>query len=380
MIYFDNAATSYPKPISVLESVHSAITEYGGNPGRGGHSFSMRASEIIYKVRCKVASFFNSDPQNVVFTNNCTMSLNMAIKGVLQDGDHVIISSLEHNSVARPIYKLAEQEQISYDIAKVYSDAERTVSSFSALIRENTKAIVCIHSSNVSGVILPIKELGKLCAKRGIIFIVDAAQTAGVVPIDMNDMKIDLLCCAGHKGLFGISGTGLLIVNDKVKLNTIIEGGTGSTSIDLSQPDFSPDRYEAGTVNTAGIFSMGAGIDFISKIGQNNIYDQEFKKCSYVYERLNQIPKINLYTDGFKKYKNTPVICFNIAGFNSDVIVDQLNAEGYALRGGLHCSPLAHRHYGTLDNGMVRFSPSYFSKQVSIEKFVKLINTIAKKA
>lgn len=380
MIYFDNAATTFPKPYSVMERVNSAIVEYGGNPGRGGHKLSMRASEKVYQARKKVAAFFNAEPQNIIFTSNCTGALNIAIKGLIKRDDHVIISSLEHNSVVRPVHYLSLNNHVSYSVATIYDDTATTVSSFRSLINDKTKAIICTHASNVTGVILPIKEIGALCKEKGILFIVDAAQTAGVLPIDMQAMNISAICTAGHKGIYGITGTGLLILNNNIDPDCIMHGGTGSLSIDLNQPDFPPDKYESGTINIPGIFSMDAGIDFINKMTLNKIYQHEFDICKYVYHSFKNYNNITLYTNDFKLNQNAPIVSFNIGNVESDAIVELLDKNNFALRGGLHCSPLAHKTYGTIDIGMIRFSPSVFTKQDSVEKFVKFIRSISKKS
>lgn len=381
MIYFDNSATTYPKPRVVVESVKQAIEFYGGNPGRGGHSFSMRVSEKIYMVRKKIADFFGDTiaANQVIFTSNCTMALNIAIKGCLKKGDHVIISCLEHNSVIRPVHKLEQIGIVSYDIAEVGDTDEETIKSFEQLIKPNTKAIVCTHASNVTGIILPITKLGAICKAKDITFIVDAAQTAGVIPINMDEMNIDILCTAGHKGLYGITGTGVLIVHSDILLDTLIEGGTGSASIELEQPDIYPDRLEAGTVNTAGIFSIGAGIDYINSIGISNLYAYEFSHCKKVFDILKKFTQVELALKNFVPLKNTPVIAFNIEGINSEIIVAKLNESGFALRGGLHCSPLAHKYYQTIDKGLVRFSPSIFTSEYHIELFLKTIIKLIKK-
>jgi cysteine desulfurase family protein len=379
MIYFDNAATTFPKPTNVVNSVNSAIVDYGGNPGRGGHDYAMRVSEKIYGVRNKVARFFNSNAENVVFTCNCTMALNMAIKGVVKQDDHVIISSLEHNAVIRPVYKLFSDNKITYDIANVYDNDERTIADFRRKIQSNTKAIICMHASNVSGKILPLKQIGELCKEQGLVFIVDAAQSAGILPIDIKNLNIDILCTAGHKGLYGITGTGLLVLKDGVNLNTIIEGGTGSVSVNLESPDFYPDRLEAGTINSPGIFSIGAGIDFINSIGITEIYQHEFEKCKYVYDKFRMDKNIHLVAKDFSFNKYVPLVSFNIGKLKSDEVVSILNEKGFALRGGLHCSPLAHKHYDTIDTGLVRFAPSYFSQWASVDKFVKIVRDISKK-
>lgn len=379
MLYFDNAATTFPKPQNVISAVNSALINYGGNPGRSGHNMAMKVSEKIYSVRKKVGDFFNAETQSVSFTQNCTMSLNIAIKGILNSGDHIICSCLEHNSVIRPIKKLYNDGKITYDIAKVYDNDIDTINSFNFLINENTKAIVCTHASNVSGHKMPIKELGELCKNKGIIFIVDAAQSAGVFPIDMQDCNINILCAPGHKSLYGITGSGILIVNNIDHMDTILEGGTGSASIKLEQPDFFPDRLEAGTANTVGILSIGAGIDFINNVGMKRIYSHEHMLCEILYSKLSRIENVKMYTDSRKIKKNAPIISFNIGNENSDSVVTQLNKMNCALRGGLHCSPLAHEYYKTLDTGMARFSPSVFTKQSQVQQLARNIEFISKK-
>lgn len=377
MIYFDNAATSYPKPQSVLLASQNAITKFGGNPGRSGHKMSLKASEKIYNIRKQISETFNCETENVVFTSNCTHSLNMAIKGVMLQGGHIITSCFEHNSVIRPIHALNKQGRVTYSVATVYeNDIEKTIQSFEQLIKSETKAIVCTHASNVTGMVLPIKQIGELCKKHNIKFIVDAAQTAGVLNIDMKQNNINILCIAAHKGLYAISGTGLMLLNDIENVSTIIEGGTGSTSYDLNQPDFYPDRFESGTVNTVGILSMGAGVNFINSKGIDNIYKHEFDICKKVYSYLKSIKKVKLYINHFKYNQNVPVIPFNIEGHTSVELVEILSQKGFALRGGLHCSYLAHNHLGTLDDGVVRFAPSYFSKNNEVKLFLQTINNL----
>lgn len=379
MMYFDNAATTFPKPKSVVDSVNSAVLHYGGNPGRAGHNMAMRVSEKIYLIRKKVALTFNAEPQNVVFTQNCTMSLNIAIKGIMKENDHIICSCLEHNAVIRPIDKLHRDGKITYDIARVYSNDEETVNSFKQLINKSTRAIICTHASNVTGQKLPIKRLGQLCKENGLIFIVDAAQTAGVFHIDMKECNINMLCMPGHKSLYGITGSGILVLNDIDEVDTILEGGTGSLSVELVQPDFFPDKFESGTLNTVGILSIGAGLDFINQVGMDNIYMHEYKLCKYVYEKLREIKNVRLYSNDYEKGKSSPIISFNIGKESSDSIVAMLNNMNCALRGGLQCSPLAHGYYSTLNTGMARFSPSHFTKSYEVEQFVKNIQIISKK-
>lgn len=375
MIYLDNAATTFPKPRNVVESVKSAVEFYGGNPGRGGHSFAMRVSEKIYGVRKKVATMFcdGISPTRVVFTASCTMSLNIAIKGIAKKGDHIITSCLEHNSSIRPVRKLAADGVITYDIAKVMLTEEQTVERFRSLINANTKAIVCTHASNVTGEIMPISKIGKLCREYNLIFIVDAAQTAGILPINMTEMNIDILCTAGHKALYGITGTGVMIMREGIELDTIIEGGTGSFSSLPYQPTDYPDRLESGTLNTAGILSIGAGIDYINSVGMANLLAIERAHCKKVIESLTPFVEVK------SKIISTPVVAFVFRNMPSEVAVAQLNEQGFALRGGLHCAPLAHEHYNTLDSGMVRFSPSGFTTDQSVDKFIKTVKSLLKK-
>ncbi len=370
MIYLDNAATTFPKPQAVLNSVTQAVKIYGGNPGRSGHSLSMRTSNKIYKIRDGIAQFFNATSEGVVFAFNCSHALNMAIKGVMLGGGHIICSDLEHNSVIRPIYALKSKGMIDYSIAQTDIDHEKTLTNFRRLIKPNTRAIVCTHASNVTGRIMPIKEIGALCKKRGITFIVDAAQSAGVINIDIKDMNIDILCTAGHKGLYGITGTGLMILSENVTLDTIIEGGTGSVSAELEQPSFLPDRFESGTINTVGILSLSAGINHIKRLGINNIYAKEFSFCKRIYEALKTIDSAKIYIDEFKEDKFVPIVLFNSDKYTSIQIVEKLNDRGFATRGGLHCAPLAHKTLSTQDNGAVRISPSVFNTSSEINSLI----------
>lgn len=383
MLYYDNAATTFPKPGNVLQSVISAMKDYGGNPGRGGHDMAMRVSEKIYSVRKKAADFFHSTAENVVFTSSCTTSLNTAIKGILRAGDHVIISCLEHNSVLRPVYRLFRDGKITYDIAQICEyDDEGTVAAFERLIRKNTRAIVCTHASNVSGLVMPLRALGELCEHYGLFFIADAAQTAGVLPINLESDKISILCMPGHKGLYGMTGSGLMILREGLswgEMDTLTEGGTGSFSARLEQPDFTPDRFESGTVNTAAIFSIGAGIDFINQTGMERIYRHEFSICKQVYQAFHANPAIRLCCSDYLYGKNAPIVSFQVDGMNSEELTEELNRRGFALRGGLHCSPLAHEFYGTLETGMARFAPSAFTKEEGIAQFLRNMEIISKK-
>lgn len=303
----------------------------------------------------------------------------MAIKGVMYSGGHIILSDLEHNSVIRPIHALAQKHLIEYDIATTYEkDTERTLRSFASHLRRDTKAIVCTHASNVTGSILPIAELGQLCHQQGILLIVDAAQTAGVLPLDLPKMNIDILCTAGHKGLYGITGTGLMLLNTDRSLSTLMEGGTGSLSAEMDQPDFLPDRYESGTVNTVGILSLEAGLAHIQHLGLPKLYQYEWELCRTLYQGIRECPKVRIFTPFEQLGDRAPIFLFNIQGLSSAEVVEQLSRKGFCLRGGLQCAPLAHEHLGTTPDGAVRFSPSVFNRRQEVFSLIREIRQMSR--
>ncbi|HAN44655.1 MAG TPA: aminotransferase class V-fold PLP-dependent enzyme [Ruminococcaceae bacterium] len=375
MIYFDNAATTYPKPQSVINAVNSAFVKYGANPGRSGHKMSIETAAEVYSCREAAAELFgSSSPQNVVFTQNCTGSLNLCIKGVLRQGDHAVISDLEHNSVLRPMHSLQQKGIITYDIAQTYIDDEKTVNSFEAKIKTNTKLIVCTHASNAFGLRLPIERLAQLCKSYGILFAVDAAQTAGCLKINIEKTGIDFLCMPGHKGLYGPSGTGILICNNDLPLDTVFEGGTGSQSLEYNQPDFLPDRLESGTLNTIGIIGLHAGINFIRQKGCDKLFAHESRLAKYIYAELAKNKKVKLYTPFSEK--SLPVISFNIEGMSGEQTAQRLNENSIAVRGGFHCAPLAHQKFGTLKTGTARISLGAFNTANEAEKFCQIIKKL----
>jgi cysteine desulfurase/selenocysteine lyase len=377
MVYLDNAATTFPKPAIVYRAIYRFMTETAANPGRSGHSLSMRAASEVYKCRETAAELFNAPgPECVAFTLNATHAINLALKGAFKSG-HVITSSLEHNAVMRPLARLA-QSGITYDEAVVdLNDDDVTVANFERLIRPETKLIACTHASNLCGRVLPIKRLGELCKKSGRAFLVDASQTAGLVEIDMQEMHIDYLCLPGHKSLYGPMGTGMLITSRGEELDTIIEGGTGSNSTLLEQPDFMPDRLESGTVNAPGIAGLRAGINFIRSRGIDSIYKKELRLLQLLYDSLCDVKDIKLYTprpaEGY-----VPVLSFNIGGMSSIEAVSKLDKAGLALRGGLHCSPAAHSYFGTLSQGMIRASIGGFNTSSDILFLVDNVKKIAR--
>lgn len=357
MINFDNAATTYPKPLSVRRAVDDAIRKYGGNAGRGGHSLAMRTSEALYSARETVADFFGAVPENVVFTMNCTYALNMAIQGIMCDGGHIIISSMEHNSVARPVTALALKKNVTLSVAEVFPEDNLTIESFRRLIRSDTRAVVCTLAGNVTGQILPYREIAGICRENNICFIADGAQLCGIREVKLSD-GINILCTAGHKGLYGITGTGLLVTDGKYPIKPVIQGGTGSNSMSLLQPDILPDSLESGTPNVIGAMSVKAGIEFIRKTGMQKIEQHENLLCRHFISLLEKDRDFVVYREPAAEY--VPIVSFNIKDIPSERTAAYLAEKGFGLRAGFHCSALAHASLGTKD-GTVRFAPSVFN-------------------
>lgn len=375
MIYLDNAATTSPKPAAVINAVTDALRRRSANPGRSGHALSVAAAEEVYRARQKIAAFFNAEhEENVIFTDKCTTALNTVIKGVLRQGDHVVISSLEHNAVLRPVERLRRQGVITYTVAAVQDTDDGTLESFRSAINSRTKLIVCTHASNVFGTILPVRRLCALAHSYGILFCLDAAQSAGVLPIDMREDGYDFVCCAGHKGLYGPMGTGLLLIGGSEVPEPLIEGGTGSASADADMPAFLPDRLESGTLNVPGIAGLAAGVDFVSRMGIGRIYRQEISHIRYLREGLRGVRKIRLYGDDPDDRLTAPVLSFSIDDTDSETAAQFLGDQyGIAVRAGLHCAPLAHRRMGTQERGTVRISPSVFTTRQEIQKLISAV-------
>ena len=372
LINFDNAATTYPKPISVKRAVSEAVDKYGGNAGRGGHPLSMLTSEAVYSARETIARFFGSEPENVVFTLNCTHALNLAIQGIMSNGGHVIISGMEHNSSARPAAELAMKKKITLSVAEVFPEDNRTIESFRSLICKDTKAIVCTIASNVTGQLLPYREIAQLCRERNICFIADGAQACGIIDLKLDD-GINILCTAGHKGLYGVTGTGLLISDGKFKIPPIIQGGTGSASSSLVQPDFLPDGLESGTLNVIGAMSMKAGIEFIEKIGIKKIFSHEENICKRFITELEHNKNIVIYRNHASSY--VPIVSFNLKNVPPEKLAASLAEQGFCLRAGFHCAALTHTQLGTTQ-GTIRFAPSAFSRENDAVKLANIIKNI----
>ena len=380
MIYLDNAATSFPKPRSVCDEVTKCMRFYCGNPGRGAHSLAMAAAEKIYECREVAADLLGcKNAENIVFTLNTTQSLNMAIKGILRPGDHVIISDMEHNSVFRPIYKLAKEGSIEYDIfnsmtGNAKRSAVRICAQIARLVRPNTKLVVCNHSSNVCSATLPIKEIADFCHKHKILLIVDAAQSAGHLPINMGQMNIDIACVPGHKGLLGPSGCGILAFKDNIALDTIFEGGNGIMSLRGDMPDFSPERYEAGTVAVPAIAGLCEGIKIVRQIGADNIHKHEQMLYTQTLERLKCLDNIKIYVPEY----TGSVLLFNVNNIDPEQVGKRLNEAGICVRCGFHCAPLAHKTLRTSETGAVRISFGIYNTLSDIEVLYETLKKISK--
>ena len=378
MIYLDNAATSFPKPRRVAEEQMRCMRFYGGNPGRGSHALALAAAEKIYECREEIADLFKvPNPENVIFTMNATMAINTAIKGLLRHGDHVLLSDMEHNAVFRPIYKLARDGTVTYDVFETFpTDPTRTTEMICASIleriRPNTRMLVCAHASNICSASLPIKEIGSLCRKKGILFVVDAAQSAGHLPIDMVDMQIDALCVPGHKGLWGPQGCGALVLSDEMIVDTLVEGGSGYNSLDGNMPKEAPERYEAGTLPTPAIAGLTEGIREIKRRGIDHIHSHECSLTAHLAERLLTTPKVTLYAP----HHQGSVLLFSVQEISSDRVGAFLNERGFCVRTGFHCAALAHATLGTPSSGAVRVSPSLFNTTAQMDAFTDALKEL----
>ena len=373
MISLDNSATTYPKPDPVRRAVADAMVRFGANPGRAGHRMAMQTSEAVFRARETAAQFFHTDVETVIFTPGCTQAINQALKGYLHSGDHAVISCLEHNAVYRPITAM-QADGVSFTVARVFpGDDDRTLESFASCIKSNTRLLVCTQASNVFGIRLPVERLAALAHEHGAAMLVDAAQSAGVVDIDLSRTPIDFLCCAGHKGLYGPMGTGLLIARER--LDPIVEGGTGSQSASPFPPDEYPDRLEAGTPNTPGILGLAAGIRFVQQKTVARIFRHETALLTQLYRPLAHHPKLIWYGDPSQSDR-VPVLSLNVAGQSSEETAAQLDRAGIAVRAGLHCAPLAHRWMGTADTGTVRVSVSAFSRPADINRLTQALRAV----
>lgn len=377
MIYFDNAATTYIKPALVYRAVYENMMRYGANSGRGGHSLSVKAGEIINEARIKLCEFFEiENPERLAFFQNATYALNTAIKGVLSHGDHVVTTSMEHNSVMRPLAELKRNGIIEYTQVQAKQNGTIDIEDIKKAIRYKTKLIVMNHASNVCGNIYDVEAVGALAKKRNILFLIDAAQSAGVLPLyaDMSDM----FAFSGHKGLMGMQGTGGLYIKEGVFVKTLVEGGTGSMSESLYHPDIMPDKFECGTQNMAAISALTEGLKFVNKTGRDNILKHEQELSKYFVDEIKNIPKVVIYGDD-NFLNRTGVVSLNIIEKDCNVVADILSTDyQIAVRSGLHCAPSAHRSLGTIDSGTIRFSFGIFNTKAEIDKAVSALYKISK--
>lgn len=372
--YFDNSATSFPKPESVYKCVEKAVRLYGANPGRGGHRMAVEASQAIYETREKVASLFNiKNPLQIAFTHNSTYALNFAVKGAVPKDSHIITTSLEHNSVLRPVFYEKDENNAHVTIIEPSEDGNIHSEDIIAAMKPETKAVVLTHMSNVTGAIIDLLPITTEARKRNILTIVDVSQSAGFLDIDVEEMKIDILCFTGHKSLFGIQGTGGIYIREGIPFSPIIEGGTGSFSKMKRQPHSMPEALEAGTLNTPGIVSLGAGIDFINSIGLENIRKHEYSLTEKFIEGIKNIEEIIIYGPE----KRGPVVTLNIKGVDSGDLAAYLDEEyGILTRAGIHCAPLAHESMHSGENGGVRFSFGYFNTEEDITYAINTLKNI----
>ena len=377
MIYLDNAATTLQKPAEVIDAVNDCLLNYCANPGRGGHKLSLKAARAVYSAREEVADFFNiSDSFRVIFTSGATESLNMAIKGSLKKGDHVITTSMEHNSVLRPLSALKEQG-VDVSIADCAEDGSLSLRDIESKITPKTRMIACTHVSNLTGTIMPIKEIGGICRKNGLVFLVDAAQSAGALDIDIEDMDIDLLAVPGHKSLMGMQGAGFLYIGERADVVQLKEGGTGSSSEHIVQPVVLPDRYESGTLNLPGIVSVRAGLMFIKETGLGRIRSHEEAMTGKFLEGLRNIKNAVVYG---QNPQGAAVVAFNLKNVNSAELAYMLDNEfDICTRAGLHCAPYAHRTIGTLESAAVRVSFGFFNTEAEVSEATDAIYKISKR-
>ena len=381
MIYFDNGATTFPKPRSVGDEMLRCINFYGGNPGRGAHSLSVAAAKKVFECRETAAEFLGvGETERVFFTPNTTYGINAVLKGLLRKGDHVLISDLEHNAVWRPIHKIAVKGEISYDVFRTFAEegvinAQKICREIERHILPNTRMVFCIHCSNICSAVLPIKEIGELCKNRGILFCVDGAQSAGHESIDVDGNYIDALCLPGHKGLYGPQGSGIVALGRGVVLDTIMEGGNGVNSLTPEMPEEAPERYEVGTVATPCIAGLLAGLRAVREKGIEEIKYHENAIISRLCDAMKNMRGVKIYAP----WHEGGILLFNVRGMSSERLVAELDREGICVRGGYHCAGLAHHTLETPAGGAVRISVGMFNKESEADTFINRLNGIVRR-
>ena len=378
-ISFDNAATTFPKPESVHLAVQDCMRYYCGNAGRGGHTLAMQSAERVFEAREGLGAFFGASPENVVFTLNTTYALNMAIKGIASRGGHFLISNMEHNSVLRPIARLSHDRRITYSVFEAYDPSKRLTAKdicadIMKKLRPDTRAVVCTHASNICSYSLPISDIGAFCHRMGLLLVVDAAQSAGHAPIDMRRDNVDILCMPAHKGLYAPQGLGIMMLGDNVRLDTLIEGGNGVNSLDESMGATAPERYEGGTLCTPAVAGLCASLDFLSEVGYEQINAHERALWERAYEQLSDISGVTVYD----AEHSGAVLLWSIDGTDADALGTQLSKQGFCLRTGYHCAPLAHKTLGTKDGGALRMSFSLFNTKDEVDLLCQAVREIVR--
>lgn len=376
MIYMDNAATTMQKPKGVAEAVVQAMSSIG-NAGRGATEASLSASRVIYDTRERLSRLFHAEnPKQIAFTANSTESLNIAIKGILHPGDHVVTTVLEHNSVLRPLFQCQER---GVELTILPCDLKGNISykEMDKAVRENTRAIICTHASNLTGNMIDLARVGEIAKAHGILFVVDASQTAGVFPIDVQKMQIDILCFTGHKGLLGPQGTGGLYVREGVKVSPLLSGGSGVDTYNPQHPQEMPTALEAGTLNGHGIAGLNAALKYLEQTGIDTVREREVSLMRRFYEGVSKIDGVKVYGD-FEAEKRCPIVTLNIGDYDSSEVSDELFTDyGISTRPGAHCAPLMHKSLGTEAQGAVRFSFSHFNTEEEIEFAIKAVRELA---
>jgi cysteine desulfurase family protein len=380
VIYLDNAASSWPKPQAVIDAMVECMQQYAANPGRGSHQMAVKASKILLETRIHAAQLFGiKNPNDIALALNTTAALNLAIKGFLREGDHVVCTAVEHNSVRRPLEYLRIQKNIQVTYVPTNAQGYLDLKEAERSIKANTKLFVCNHSSNLLGTILPIDEIGALCKRKGVRLLVDAAQTAGTLPIDVEAMGIDMLAFPGHKGLLGPQGTGGLYIHPDLELEPLLHGGTGGKSEEVEQPKVRPDRYEAGTQNTVGAAGLNEGIKFVLKEKVQNIHAKEWRLTQKMMEGLMGIEGVTILGPDLGQNK-TGIVSFHLNQIDASEVAFLLDRSyRIAVRAGHHCTPLAHQSAGTLRTGAVRASVGYFTTDYEVEALLQAIKEITKR-
>ena len=376
-VYLDHAATSYPKPPSVIAAVTDCMKNKGGNPGRGSHKLALAAAREIYDCRVLAAEAFGARPENVIFSLNTTHGLNLAIKGILGRGGHALCSDMEHNAVYRPLYRLAAEGIIDFDVFDTFpASPSRTddaiLSSLVSKLRPNTKMVICAHASNLCSASLPIAKIGSLCRRLGILFVVDGAQSAGSIPLDMERMNVDILCLPGHKGLLGPQGTGMMILGSRIRLDTLLEGGNGVDSLGGDMGEAIPERYEPGTLPTPSVAGLRAGLELIRSVGVEAIGAKERRLCGRLRDGLLELPRVQVYAPRHEG----AVVLFSVDGYTSDEVGQILDQEGICVRAGFHCSSLGHKTLQTPESGAVRASFGWSSKERDADALLKVVKRL----